>query len=116
VLSSIAGILRKAMVRGPLVVARPLVSTMGCVEPVIRYDDPAGQLPTQCERSRRDTPEMCLCFIVLCQALEDAAGAPRDLAGCSPSSRRARASRLTTAARAWIASNANCPRSFSLVL
>jgi hypothetical protein len=80
---------------------------MGRVEP-IRYDDPAGQLPAQCDRSRRDTPEMRLWFRVLCQALEDACGAPRD---CAPS-RRVRAHRLTTAARAWVDSNANRPGSF----
>ena len=74
--------------------------------------DAAGLLPSQAERSSRDTPEKALWFAILVQALQDASGAPHDVAGCSPASRHARADRLTVAARAWVASNASRPRSF----
>ena len=82
------------------------------MEPVVRYDDPAGLLPSQAEHSSRDTPERALWFSVLCQALQDASGAPRDVTGDSPPSRHARADRLTVAARAWVASNASRPGTF----
>jgi len=81
------------------------------VEPVVRYDDPAGLLPSQAEHSACGTPEMNLWFSVLAQALEDAAGHPANIGGAR-SARRARADRLTGAAREWIASNANRSRSF----
>ncbi len=83
---------------------------MGLVEP-FTYD-PAGLLPSQAEHSARDTPERSLWFSVLCQGLQDASGAPHDVTGCSPATRRARGDRLTVAARAWVASNASRPRSF----
>jgi hypothetical protein len=74
--------------------------------------DPAGLLPVQAEHSACDTPEKSLWFAILSQGLEDASGAPRDVTGCSPASRHARADRLTAAARKWVASNASRPRSF----
>jgi hypothetical protein len=80
------------------------------VEPLTH--DAAGLLPSQAEHSACDTPEMSLWFSVLAQALQDASGAPRDVTGDSPSSRHARAERLTVAARAWVSSNASRPGTF----
>jgi hypothetical protein len=83
---------------------------MGFVEALTH--DAAGLLPSQAEHSSRDTPERALWFAILSQGLEDASGAPRDVTGCSPSSRHARAERLTVAARAWVSSNASRPGRF----
>jgi len=79
------------------------------VEPLTYHA--AGLLPSQAERSSRDTPERSLWFSVLAQALQDASGAPHGTYG-SPSERRRRGDRLTAAAHRWVASNASRPGTF----
>jgi len=79
------------------------------VEPLTH--DAAGLLPSQAEHSACDTPERALWFAVFAQGLQDASGHPVDIGGTA-SARHARADRLIVAARAWVASNANRPRSF----